>query len=117
MQLVGFGHAVRGLHSSEPFLQTWCGPTFKIAKEVFDINCNRYDVASSKIGAADCIRMPGNQPTWLKWTAIGIGVGIACEIIDAIIIIRLGKEGSKKRRPWSTMVLGITIWALFLGIG
>ena len=117
LQLIGFAKAIHGYHSSEPLLQSWCATTFKVAKQVLDTNCNYYNVSPSQIGAADCIQLPGNQPIWLKWTAIGIGVGIACEIVDAMIIIRVGKEGSKKRRPWSTMVLGITIWALFIGLG
>ena len=117
MQLVGLGHAVRGLHSSDPLLQLWCAPTLKVARQVFDKNCNFYNVTGSRIGAADCIQLAGDQGLWLEWTAIGIGIGIACEIIDAIIIIRIGKVGSKKRRPWSTMILGITIWALFIGFG
>jgi hypothetical protein len=117
LQLIGFVKAIQGFHSSEPLLQSWCATTFKIAKQVLDTNCNYHPVSPSQIGAADCIQLPGNQPIWLKWTAIGIGVGIVCETVDAIIIIRVGKEGSKKRRPWSTMVLGITIWALFIGLG
>lgn len=116
LQLVGFAHAIRGSHSSDPLLQSWCATRFKIAKQVLDKNCNPYNVTASKIGAADCIQLPGSQPIWLKWTAIGIAVGIVCEIVDAMIIIRLGEEGSKRRRPWSTMILGITIWALFIGL-
>ena len=117
LQIVGLAHAVHGSHSSEPLFQSWCATTFKIAQQVLDKNCNAYNVTASKIGAADCIQLPGNQHLWLKWTAVGICVGIACEVIDAIVIIRLGTEGSKKRRPWSTMILGITIWALFIGLG
>ena len=110
MQFVGFAHAIQGLHSPQPFFEQWCSPTFKTARLVFDKECNLYPVTESPNGGADCIPIPGNQQIWLRGTAVGLGVGIACEIIDAILMTRLG-------RPWLTMILGITTWALFIGLG
>ena len=118
MQLVGLGHAAQELRSPESLAlnKTWCSPAFKIARQVIDINCNVYNVSKSPIGAADCIQLPGDQHRWLVWTIIGIVVGMGCEIIDALVIMRFGKRGSSKRRPWCTIVLGIAIWALFIGV-
>ena len=96
MQIVGFAHAIEGLQAP-PSNYTWYCPIFKIGPHIFDRGCNSYDIMPSPTGGADCIAFPDDQNSLAERDGCWFGCGN--KIFDAFLIIRLGKQESRRSAP------------------
>ena len=59
--------------------------------------------------------------SWLKATVVGTGLSIALELMDICILATVHSgtrwRGMKMRRPWFTMISGVTVLGLLLVFG
>ena len=123
LQVLGLYYASKGSQASEPPKVRWCSPIFQpFGLVVRDGECNVYEIDQSFKKGVGCIALPGIwQQRWLRGTVTGTAIGIACEIIDILILSIVASEwkplGVKMRRPWCTMFSGITVLLVTLVFG
>lgn len=123
LQVLGLYHACKGSQTSEPPKVRWCSPIFQpFGLVVRDGECNLHEIDQNFNRGVGCIALPGIwQQRWLRGTVIGTAIGIACEIIDVLILSIVASDskplGIKMRRPWCTMFCGTAVLLVTLVFG
>lgn len=127
LQLVGLTFScIRLLDSQIQPQKTWCSPAFQLAVNpndttsilspakplVFDGSCaNNYTVTINTQGTG-CIVLDGDQPFWLRGTAIVVLLQILLEMADLFLLVHFRRSKTwLQLRPVCTMVSGVVVWA------
>ncbi|KAH8682814.1 hypothetical protein BGZ60DRAFT_205808 [Tricladium varicosporioides] len=106
-----------------PILASWCSAMFgHFGVAELDLNCNFHPVTRNVHNGIGCIDLPGaRQHTWLIVTKITLILAICIEGVDALILSFVSLEHSwwivQLRRPWFTMIFGLTMLVLILVVG
>lgn len=87
-----------------------------------DLNCNFHPVVRNVRNGIGCIDLPGTrQRTWLMVTKITLILAVCIEGIDAFILSFVSLQRSwwivQLKRPWFTMIFGLTMLVLILVVG
>jgi uncharacterized membrane-anchored protein len=79
---------------------------------IFDGTCElNYTVTINSQGTG-CIVLDGDQPTWLKGTAIVVGLQLLLQAVDMYLLYRFrNNRNSSVLRPVCTMVTRVLVWA------
>jgi hypothetical protein len=127
LQMVGLGSAVTGLRdAASPPQKIWCSPGFQLAANpndttnslgpaqsmIFDGTCEvNYTVTINSQGTG-CIALDGDQPAWLKATAIVVSFQLLLQIVDIYLLFQFQNSNGSwlQLRPVCTMVTGVFVW-------
>jgi hypothetical protein len=120
LQLTGVIFAGIGYHSyrgNHTLVASWCSPAFVDGSTAYllDLNgtCQGHNISQITDRGTGCVNLLGDQPRWLKWTAIVLAVEIGFEIFDGVL---MGFDCGWWNRPWATMLIGITVWSALIGV-
>jgi len=125
LQIYGLAAAVNATHTiaSTPLTVKWCSPSFRdFALAITTGNCDIYPIADSSSNGIGCISLPARQQRdWLISTIAVLGVSIAIEVID-MLIMRVGRGrtcrgGVEINRPWLCMFFGVLSLAILVAFG
>jgi hypothetical protein len=122
LQGVGLGFAiVRFLARNKRQLQTtWCSPAFQLGNETFNSECTYFPITQYETLGIACVSVPGNQATWLGWTAVGLLILLIVELTElAILFLPPFKKFRAKRgyrSPIVTTLGGIVVWVAFIAV-
>jgi hypothetical protein len=99
----------------------WCSPAFQIGQTVFDRDCKTYPIDNQENLGIGCIQLPGNMASWLLGTGVVLVIEMFGQLFDAIMLIMVNSKtrcrGIKMKRPWCTMIMGVAIWGVIIGMG
>jgi hypothetical protein len=103
-------------------LQTsWCSPAFQLGNGTFDAECTLFPITQFETLGVACVSVPGNQGTWLGWTAIGVLALLILEFVEMTILFtpwfRRLRVGHGYRAPIATTLAGIVVWVAFIVVG
>ena len=120
LQILGANFASRGLNNGQVLQDSYCSPAFQIGTQVFDLSCKKYTITPNFRGTG-CIKIDGDQHTWLSGVLTALIVSIFVEIVDVIILILVKStdrfRGVKMKRPWCSIFLGIVALCLQVYFG
>lgn len=113
---------IRFLGRNQQNLQTtWCSPAFQLGNETFNSECTYFPITQYETLGIACVSVPGNQATWLGWTATGLLVLLMVELSElAILFLPPFKKlrGNRHyRAPYVTTLAGIVVWVAFIVVG
>lgn len=122
LQIAGLVGAVRGQQVKD-IKASWCSPMFALfGVSQLDLTCQFHPITSDPQRGIGCIQLPGvRQHTWLLVTAIALAISIITEVIDFVILCRLGPKDIwwkvHLERPFATIIVGLLVLFMILVVG
>ena len=99
---------------------TWCSPAFQLGNETFNAECVYLPITQYETLGIACVSVPGDQATWLGWTAFGLFMFLIFEIIEFAILfiprLRNFRNKYHYRAPFITTLGSIIVWFAFIMI-
>lgn len=113
---------IRFLARNQLHLQTtWCSPAFQLGNQTFNSECTYFPITQYESFGIACISVPGNQTTWLGWTAVGLLALLIVELAEIAILFlpsfKKLREHRHYRAPIVTTLAGIVVWVAFIVVG
>jgi hypothetical protein len=116
-----------GLHYSfgprpATFTESWASPAFQLGPQVLTLpGCSdNYTSTPSPLGYGT-INIPGNQAFFLRLAQFLCIISLVLEFFDSLLLlgVRHGKSWGKMKlkRPWTTMIFGLCIQIMIVGLG
>ena len=100
---------------------TWCSPAFQLGNRTFNAQCTYLPITQHETLGIACVSVPGNQATWLGWTAVGVLILLIVELSELIILFlppfKKFRENRGYRAPIVTTIAGIVVWVAFVAVG
>lgn len=100
---------------------TWCSPAFQLGNETFNSECTYFPITQYETLGIACVSVPGNQATWLGWTAVGLLILLLVEFSELMILFLPSFKNLRKdrsyRAPIVTTLAGIVVWVAFIVVG
>lgn len=100
---------------------TWCSPAFQLGNETFNSECTYFPITQYESLGIACVRVTGDQPTWLGWTALGVFIFLIVEVVECYILFVPGRRKFRihyhYRAPFVTTLGGIIVWVAFIMVG
>jgi hypothetical protein len=101
--------------------KTWCSPAFQLGNQTFNSECNYLPITQYESLGIACVSLPGNQATWLGWTAVGLLILLIVELLESTILFlpqfKKFREHRHYRAPIVTTLAGIVVWVAFIVVG
>jgi hypothetical protein len=104
-----------------PLQTTWCSPAFQLGNQTFNADCTYFPITQYESLGIACVDVPGNQATWLGWTAIGLFILLILELSEVMVLFLPQFKTFRVRRsyraPILTTLAGVVVWVTFIMIG
>lgn len=120
LQVSGLFFSISGfLQRNQLQLQTsWCSPAFQLGNTTVDSECTSLPITQFEGLGVACVKVPGNQPTWLGWTSFGLVTFLILEMAEFIVLflprLRNFRRRSHYRAPFVSTLAGIIVWFAFI---
>jgi len=120
LQILALRHTTLSLQGNPLLQDSYCSPAFQIGTQVYDLACNEFPITPNFRGTG-CIKVPGDQLTWLSGVRAVLIVQLILEILDvAILILVKGTtrfQGARMKRPWFSIFMGIGFLCALIAVG
>lgn len=121
LQIIGVVKSLTAYFNQHSPDETWCSPAFQIADRVFDYHCTNYTVDQRAAFGIGCVDVPTEDfAHWLFWTGVGLIIEIVGQMVDLFLLIKIGRKVDVKpylKRPWFTMVTGLSVLLVLVVVG